>query len=144
MTVRNFPTLGRTRVFGVVNVTPDSFSDGGRFDSPDAAVRAGLQMLNEGADVLDVGGESTRPGAVRISEAEERARVEPVVAGLVAAGARVSVDTARASVARAALDAGAVLVNDVSGGADPEMFPLIAERGVPVRAHAQPWSRART
>jgi dihydropteroate synthase len=131
MTVRNFPTLGRTRVFGVVNVTPDSFSDGGRFDSPESAVRAGLQMLNEGADVLDVGGESTRPGAVRISEAEERARVEPVVAGLVAAGARVSVDTARASVAQVALDAGAVLVNDVSGGADPAMFPLIAERGVP-------------
>src|SRR3954469_207949 len=131
MSVRNFPTLGRTRVFGVVNVTPDSFSDGGRFDSPEAAVRAGLRMLNEGADVLDVGGESTRPGAQRVSAAEEQARVEPVVAGLVAAGARVSVDTARASVAAVALDAGAVLVNDVSGGSDPEMFPLVAERGVP-------------
>jgi dihydropteroate synthase len=131
MTVRNFPTLGRTRVIGVLNVTPDSFSDGGRFESPESAVRAGLRMLNEGADVLDVGGESTRPGAVRVSESEERDRVEPVVAGLVAAGARVSVDTARASVAAAALDAGAVLVNDVSGGADPAMFPLIAERGVP-------------
>ncbi|HSP37883.1 MAG TPA: dihydropteroate synthase [Frankiaceae bacterium] len=131
MSVRNFPSLGRTRVIGIVNVTPDSFSDGGRFDSAEAAVRAGLQMLNEGADVLDVGGESTRPGAVRVSEADERDRVEPVVAGLVAAGARVSVDTARASVAEAALDAGAVLVNDVSGGADPAMFPLIAARGVP-------------
>src|SRR4051794_34978669 len=131
MSVRNFPTLGRARVFGIVNVTPDSFSDGGRFESPESAVRAGLQMLNGGADVLDVGGESTRPGAVRVSEADERSRVEPVVAGLVAAGARVSVDTTRASVAAAALDAGAVLVNDVSGGADPAMFPLIAERGVP-------------
>jgi dihydropteroate synthase len=128
MSVRNFPTLGRARVFGIVNVTPDSFSDGGRFESPESAVRAGLQMLNEGADVLDVGGESTRPGAIRVSEADERSRVEPVVAGLVAAGARVSVDTTRASVAAAALDAGAVLV---SGGADPAMFPLIAERGVP-------------
>ena len=131
MSVRNFPSLGRARVMGIVNVTPDSFSDGGRFESPESAVRAGLQMLNEGADVLDVGGESTRPGAARVSEAEERARVEPVVAGLVAAGARVSVDTTRASVAAAALDAGAVLVNDVSGGKDPAMFPLIAERGVP-------------
>src|ERR1700709_1425695 len=131
MSVRNFPALGRARVIGIVNVTPDSFSDGGRFDSADSAVPAGVQMLNEGADVLAIGGESTRPGAVRVSEAEERDRVQPVVAGLVAAGARVSVDTARASVAAAALDAGGVRVNDVSGGADPEMFPLIAERGVP-------------
>jgi dihydropteroate synthase len=131
MTVRDFPALGRTRVIGVLNVTPDSFSDGGSYETPEAAVRAGLAMLNEGADVLDVGGESTRPGAARVSEAEERARVEPVVKGLAAAGARVSVDTARASVAAAALDAGAVLVNDVSGGGDPAMFPLIAERGVP-------------
>jgi dihydropteroate synthase len=131
MSVRNFPALGRARVVGILNVTPDSFSDGGRFDSAESAVRAGLQMLNGGADVLDVGGESTRPGAVRVSEADEIARVEPVVAGLVSAGARVSIDTARASVAAAALDAGAVLVNDVSGGADPEMFGLIADRGVP-------------
>jgi dihydropteroate synthase len=131
MSVRNFPALGRTRVIGILNVTPDSFSDGGRFDSPDSAVRAGLRMLNDGADVLDVGGESTRPGAARVTEADERARVLPVVSGLVAAGALVSVDTARASIAEAALDSGAVLVNDVSGGADPAMFPLIAERGVP-------------
>jgi dihydropteroate synthase len=131
MTVRNFPALGRARVIGILNVTPDSFSDGGRFDSADSAVRAGLQMLNEGADVLDVGGESTRPGAARVTEADERARVLPVISGLVAAGARVSVDTARASVAEAALDAGAVLVNDVSGGTDPAMFPLVAERGIP-------------
>src|SRR4051795_13472729 len=102
MSVRNFPTLGRARVFGIVNVPPDSFSDGGRFESPESAVRAGLQMLNEGADVLDVGGGPPRPGAVRLSEADERSRVEPVVAGLVAAGARVSVDTTRASVAAAA------------------------------------------
>ena len=131
MSVRNFPSLGRARVIGIVNVTPDSFSDGGRFESSESAVRAGLQMLNEGADVLDVGGESTRPGAARVSEVDEQARVLPVIAGLTAAGARVSVDTARASVAAAALDAGAVLVNDVSGGADPAMFPLIADRGVP-------------
>src|ERR1700712_1584774 len=131
MSVRNFPSLGRARVIGIVNVTPDSFSDGGRFESSESAVRAGLQMLNEGADVLDVGGESTRPGAARVSEVDEQARVLPVIAGLTAAGARVSVDTARASVAEAALDAGAVLVNDVSGGRDPRMFPLIADRGVP-------------
>jgi dihydropteroate synthase len=131
MSVRNFPALGRARVIGILNVTPDSFSDGGRYETPETAVRAGLRLLNEGADVLDVGGESTRPGATRVSAAEERARVEPVVAGLVAAGARVSVDTTRASVAAAALDAGAVLVNDVSGGSDPEMFGLVAERGVP-------------
>lgn len=113
---------------GVVNVTPDSFSDGGRFEDPAAAVRHGLALVEEGADLVDVGGESTRPGARRPSPEEEAHRVLPVVAGLAAAGVRVSVDTMRASVARAAVEAGAVLVNDVSGGrADDEMFPTVAE-----------------
>ena len=127
--VAGLPAAGRTLVMGVVNVTPDSFSDGGRHLEPAAAVRHGLALLDEGADLLDVGGESTRPGAGRIGEDDERARVLPVVEGLVAAGAVVSVDTMRAGVAAVALDAGAVLVNDVSGGlADPAMLPLVAER----------------
>ena len=130
--VRGFPGLGRTRVMGVVNVTPDSFSDGGALDGVDGAVRHGLQLLTDGADLLDVGGESTRPGAARVSETQERQRVLPVVEGLVAAGAVVSVDTMRASVAEAALAAGALMVNDVSGGlADPAMLPLVAEAQVP-------------
>ena len=125
-----FPGLGRTRVMGIVNVTPDSFSDG--YPDADDAVRHGLQLLQHGADLLDVGGESTRPGAGRVPEREELQRVLPVVTALAAAGAVVSVDTTRASVAAAALDAGARLVNDVSGGlADPQMLPLVAEAGVP-------------
>lgn len=130
--VRGFPGLGRTRVMGVVNATPDSFSDGGALDGVDGAVRHGLQLLTDGADLVDVGGESTRPGAERVSATEERHRVLPVVEGLVAAGAVVSVDTMRASVAEAALAAGAMMVNDVSGGlADPAMLPLVADAGVP-------------
>ena len=130
--LRGFPGLGRTRVMGVVNVTPDSFSDGGDHPDADSAVRHGLRLLNDGADLLDVGGESTRPGAERVTEAEERRRVLPVVEGLAAAGAVVSVDTMRASVAEAALAAGARLVNDVSGGlADPRMLRLVAEAEVP-------------
>ena len=122
--------LGRTLVMGVVNVTPDSFSDGGRHLDPELAVRHGRALLGEGADLLDVGGESTRPGAARVTADVERARVLPVVEGLVAAGAVVSIDTTRASVAAQALDAGAGVVNDVSGGlADPDMLPLVAERG---------------
>ncbi len=128
--VRGFPGLGRTRVMGVVNVTPDSFSDGGAHADTASAVRRGLRLLDDGADLLDVGGESTRPGAERVDEAEELGRVLPVVRGLVAVGAVVSVDTMRASVAAACLDAGAQVVNDVSGGlADPAMLPLVAERG---------------
>ena len=128
--VRGFPGLGRTRIMGIVNVTPDSFSDG--CPGADEAVRHGLQLLQDGADLLDVGGESTRPGAARVPEREELQRVVPVVAGLAAAGAVVSVDTTRASVAAAALEAGAQLVNDVSGGlADAAMLPLVAEAGVP-------------
>ena len=118
---------GRTVVMGVVNVTPDSFSDGGRWFTPDAAVAHGLQLLDEGADVLDVGGESTRPGALRVPVEDELARVLPVVEALAARGAAVSVDTTRAVVARAALERGAVIVNDVSGGlADDAMAEVVA------------------
>lgn len=119
-------------VFGVLNVTPDSFSDGGRYVGVSAAIDAGLQMIGCGADVIDVGGESTRPGATRITTAEERERVLPVIAGLVAHGVPVSIDTMRAEVAGAAVAAGAALVNDVSGGqADPEMLDAIAALDVP-------------
>ena len=125
-----FPDLGRTRVMGIVNVTPDSFSDG--YPSAQQAIRHGLALLEAGADLLDVGGESTRPGAQRVPEDDELRRVVPVVQGLVAAGAVVSVDTMRAGVARACVDAGAHLVNDVSGGlADPSMLPTVAALGVP-------------
>ncbi|WP_040657814.1 dihydropteroate synthase [Ornithinimicrobium pekingense] len=117
---------------GIVNVTPDSFSDGGRWLDPHAAVRHGLSMAAEGADLLDVGGESTRPGSARPSEEEELARVLPVVRALAAEGHLVSVDTMRAGVAEAAVDAGAALVNDVSGGlADPHMPSFVAASGVP-------------
>ena len=122
---------GRCLVMGVVNVTPDSFSDGGRWLDPGAAVEHGLALAAEGADLLDVGGESTRPGAGRVPVEEELRRVLPVVRGLAAAGARVGVDTTRARVAQAALDAGAVLVNDVSGGlGDPAMAGTVARAGV--------------
>lgn len=116
---------------GVINVTPDSFSDGGRWLRPADAVRHGLDLLAAGADLLDVGGESTRPGARRVAVEEELRRVLPVVSALAGAGAPVSVDTMRASVAGAAVDAGAVLVNDVSGGlADPAMAAVVASTGV--------------
>ncbi len=117
---------------GVLNVTPDSFSDGGRHDTVDTAVAFGLQLRADGADLVDVGGESTRPGAVRVSVEDECARVLPVVAALVQEGVRCSVDTMRASVAAAAVEAGASLVNDVSGGlADPAMLTTVASLGVP-------------
>ena len=121
----------RALVMGVVNVTPDSFSDGGRWFTPAAAVAHGLELLEQGADLLDVGGESTRPGAVRVPVDEELHRVLPVVEALAGRGAMVSVDTTRAAVARRALDAGAVLVNDVSGGlADDGMYAAVAAAGV--------------
>lgn len=120
--------LGRPRVMGVVNVTPDSFSDGGRYAAPADAVAHGLGLLEQGADLLDVGGESTRPGATRPLVAEELARVVPVIRELAAAGALVSVDTMRHEVAEAALEAGAVMVNDVSGGlADPAVLDVVAD-----------------
>jgi dihydropteroate synthase len=123
---------GRCLVMGVVNVTPDSFSDGGRwFDAADAVAR-GHELLAQGADLVDVGGESTRPGATRVAPEEELRRVVPVVRELAAAGAVVSIDTTRSAVAEAALEAGAALVNDVSGGrADARMPALVADAGVP-------------
>jgi dihydropteroate synthase len=123
----------RTFVMGVLNVTPDSFSDGGRLPTAEAAVAHGLGLLESGADWVDVGGESTRPGAARVTSEEEIRRVVPVVEGLRRRGAgAISVDTTKATVARAALDAGADLVNDVSAfGLDPAMAPLVASRQVP-------------
>jgi dihydropteroate synthase len=118
-------------VMGVVNVTPDSFSDGGRYLDPRAAIDHGLELLKEGADLLDVGGESTRPGAEPVTAEEEVARVEPVVAALAADGARVSIDTSKATVARAALAAGATYVNDVSAlRFDPELAGVVADARV--------------
>ncbi len=115
---------------GVVNVTDDSFSDGGRYLDADGAVEHGLALAAAGAGIVDVGGESTRPGAARIDPRVEAARVLPVVKGLAARGITVSIDTMHADVARAALDAGARIVNDVSGGrADPAMAPLVAQAG---------------
>jgi dihydropteroate synthase len=117
---------------GVVNTTPDSFSDGGQHLDREAAVRHGLGLRAGGADIVDVGGESTRPGAARVPLEEELRRVVPVVGALAAQGVPVSVDTMRAEVAARAVAAGAVLVNDVSGGkADPVMLPTVAELGVP-------------
>jgi dihydropteroate synthase len=115
------------RLMGIVNVTPDSFSDGGRWADPETAIEHGCRLLADGADILDIGGESTRPGATRPLVEEELGRVVPVITGLAATGATVSVDTMRAEVARAALDAGATMVNDVSGGlADPAMLEVVA------------------
>ena len=128
--VRGFEDLGRTRVMGVVNVTPDSFSDGGEHAGTAAAVAHGLDLRAQGADLVDVGGESTRPGAQRVTIEEELARVLPVIRALVAEGIIVSVDTSRAEVARAALDAGALMVNDVSAGRDPDLLALVADAGV--------------
>jgi dihydropteroate synthase len=123
----------RTLVMGVLNVTPDSFSDGERLAGTDAAVAQGLRLFEEGADWVDVGGESTRPGAAPVPDDEEARRVVPVIEGLRRRGAGpISVDTTKASVARSALDAGADLVNDVSAfGYDPAMPSLVAERGCP-------------
>jgi dihydropteroate synthase len=132
-----------TLVMGVVNVTPDSFSDGGMWFTPDAAVAHGVELMEQGADLLDVGGESTRPGAERVSEEEELRRVIPVIRELARGGARVSVDTMRASVAAQALEVGASIVNDVSGGlADASMARVVADAGVPFvvmhwRGHSQ-------
>jgi dihydropteroate synthase len=117
-------------VMGILNVTPDSFSDGGEFNTVESAVAHGLEMLDEGADIIDIGGESTRPGAVRITEEEELSRVIPVIKELAGHGAVISIDTMRASVARAAVKAGATYINDVSGGlADEQMHNVAAELG---------------
>src|SRR5216683_2971686 len=122
--LRGLPVRGRCLVMGVVNVTPDSFSEGGAWYGAEAAIGHGLELAESGADIVDVGGESTRPGAQRISVEEELRRVGPVITGLVAASVPVSIDTMRARVAEFALEAGARLVNDVSGG-------LVARAGVP-------------
>ncbi len=124
--------MHRTLVMAVLNVTPDSFSDGGRFVDADVAVAHALGQVAAGADLVDVGGESTRPGAQRIPAVEELDRVIPVIDALAAAGVVVSIDTMRAEVARAAVASGAALVNDVSGGlADPDMHPFLTEVDVP-------------
>lgn len=126
------PQQDRCLVMGVVNVTPDSFSDGGKWFSADDAIAHGLELAAQGADIVDVGGESTRPGALRITEEEELRRVGPVVEALVQSGLVVSIDTMRPAVAEFALSAGARMVNDVSGGqADPSMAALIASAQVP-------------
>ncbi len=128
---RELPLGERTLVMGIVNVTPDSFSDGGMFEDADAAVSHGLRLLEEGADVLDVGGESTRPGSDPVSEDEERGRVLPVIEGLRrgAPEALLSVDTRKAAVASEALAAGADVVNDIGAGTDPDMFDVVASAG---------------
>lgn len=124
--------LERTAVMGILNVTPDSFSDGGLYLDPSAAVAHGIELHASGADLVDVGGESTRPGAQRVPVDEELRRVLPVIDGLAAAGVPVSIDTMRALTATEAVTAGACLVNDVSGGlADPAMYPAVATLGVP-------------
>ncbi|MFZ3558317.1 dihydropteroate synthase [Streptomyces sp. BH055] len=130
--VANLPVWDRCAVMGVVNVTPDSFSDGGRWFDTTAAIKHGLDLVAQGADLVDVGGESTRPGATRVDEDEELRRVIPVVRGLASEGVTVSVDTMRACVAEQSLSAGASLVNDVSGGlSDPQMVPVVAAAGAP-------------
>ena len=135
--------LPRPLVMGVVNVTPDSFSDGGRYVATDAAIAHGFTLREQGADLLDIGGESTRPGATRPLVAEELDRVVPVIRALATAGVAVSVDTMRHEVAEAALEAGAVMVNDVSGGlADPRVLDVVAEHAAAYvvmhwRAHSQ-------
>ncbi|HET8683149.1 MAG TPA: dihydropteroate synthase, partial [Micromonosporaceae bacterium] len=122
----------RPVVMGVLNVTPDSFSNGGRYASLDAAVAHAVAMARDGADLVDVGGESTRPGAGRVDADTERRRVLPVIRELAAAGVPMSIDTTRAAVAAAALEAGVAVVNDVSGGlADPDMGRVVAQAGCP-------------
>ena len=119
-------------IMGILNVTPDSFADGGRHNDFDAAVVRGLEMIAEGVDIIDIGGESTRPGADRVSEAEEIKRTIPVITELAKHGAKISIDTMRASTAEAAIKAGASIINDVSGGlADPNMLQIAARLQVP-------------
>ncbi|WP_066287836.1 dihydropteroate synthase [Arthrobacter sp. B6] len=122
----------RTLVMGILNVTPDSFSDGGKHPTPDTAIAAGLRMFYAGADIIDVGGESTRPGAEDVNPDEEQRRVIPVIEALVKAGALVSIDTTHASTAAAAVEAGAAIINDISGlTMEPEMAELVAASKVP-------------
>ncbi|MDP7007378.1 MAG: dihydropteroate synthase [Candidatus Poseidoniia archaeon] len=123
---------GSCRVMGILNITPDSFYDGGRYDAVEAAIARGREMAAHGADIIDVGGESTRPGAPAVPEAEERERVVPVIAALAAKlKVPVSIDSRKPAIARAAVAAGAALINDVGGLRDPEMVAAVAELGVP-------------
>jgi dihydropteroate synthase len=128
--------LPKTLIVGVLNVTPDSFSDGGRFENPAQAVDAGLALIAEGASWIDVGGESTRPGAIPVSEDDERARIIPVIEQLAAQlgdSARISVDTYKSGTARAALAAGATVINDISGGVlDPRILRVVADAGATI------------
>ena len=132
---------------GILNVTPDSFSDGGRWASTDAAIARGVELASQGAEIIDVGGESTRPGALPVSGEAEQSRVIPVIRELAGAGLVVSVDTLHADTARAAIEAGAAIINDVSGGlADPAMASVAADTGSPYiamhwRGHAQEMDR---
>lgn len=130
---REFAVQGKTYLMGILNVTPDSFSDGGRWNTPDAALFRAEQLCAEGADILDIGGESTRPGYTRISDAEEIDRVAPVIEKIHARfDVPISLDTYKSAVARAGLDAGADMINDIWGlKADPALAGVIAERGVP-------------
>jgi len=124
--------LNRTQIMGILNVTPDSFSDGGRFEEIEAALSHASALLRHGADMIDVGGESTRPGAARVPVAEELRRVLPIIRELAQAGIAVSVDTMNAATAAAAAEAGAALINDVSGGlADPDMARVVMDTGLP-------------
>ena len=129
---KNLSSLDRTLVMGVLNVTPDSFSDGGRFFDASQAIAHAKQMIKDGADIIDIGGESTRPGSERISAQVEIDRVLPIISALADTGAVLSVDTMRTEVAQAAVSAGAQIVNDVSGGkADPEMLSYMATLDIP-------------
>lgn len=132
-TVKELTTPGRTMVMGILNVTEDSFSDGGKWLDRDAAIAHAKDLVAQGADMIDVGAESTRPGATRVEADLEAERVKPVIAALHAEGIRTSVDTMRASTALAAAEAGVDMINDVSGGlADPDMYRVMAETGLPV------------
>ena len=123
----NLRSIDRTLVMGVLNVTPDSFSDGGRFNDSTSATNHAFQMIKDGADIIDIGGESTRPGSDRISVQEELDRVLPVISALADSGIAISIDTMRVEVARAAMAAGTCMINDVSGGkADPDMLAYVA------------------
>ena len=133
MRVADLTVPGRCLVMGIVNVTEDSFSDGGQWLDVDRAIAHGRELVAQGADMIDVGGESTRPGATRVDPDVEAQRVAPVIAALSAEGIPTSVDTMRASVARAAAEAGVDMINDVSGGlADPDMYRVMADTDLPV------------
>lgn len=133
MNVADLTVSGRCLVMGIVNVTEDSFSDGGRYIETDRAIEHARRLVAEGADIIDIGGESTRPGAVRVDAEDERNRVVPVIQALREEGIHTSVDTMRASVAAAAAEAGVSMINDVSGGlADADMFSVMADAAIPV------------